>query len=176
MKCKHENCDSSKALWLNINLEKNPVISVEGKIKRHRYCKHCGTIEYKREERAKGTGYFANILTRIKNFLEKEHRTFGIGNIKITDAQVRLIMKEIEEIEDFEDRYWRSFDSQKEVFIKIVRKYVPRLSAHFINAFFDNAPLKEQSKEELILHLYGIYEDEEKEAKRDIYTDEELYE
>lgn len=175
MKCKHENCDPSKAIWLNTNLEKNPVLSVEGKIKKHHYCKHCGTIEYKGEERAKGIGYFTNILSRIKNFLEKEHRTFDVGNIKITDAQVRLIMKEIEKIVDFEDSYWRSFESQKEEFIKIVRKYVPRLSAHFINAFFDNTPIKEQSKEELLLHLYGIYENEEKEAKKDIYTDEELY-
>ena len=176
VKCEHKNCDSSKGVWINVNLNKKAIISDEGRIKRHHYCEHCGTIEYKGEERARGLGFFSNILGSIRHFLEKERVSYHVADIKLTDVHTRLIMKELSAIEDFEDSYWRSFESQKEEFIKVMKKYLPKLSPSFIEAFFEHTPDKKQTEEELIMQLYGIYETEAREAKQDIYSDEELYE
>ena len=176
MKCEHKNCDHQKGVWVTVNLNKKAIISDEGKMKKHSYCEQCGTIEYKGEDRARRLGYFSNLLGSIKDFLEQERVAYHVADMKLTDAHIRLIMNELSAIEDFEDNYWRSFESQKEEFIRIVRKYLPKLSVSFLHEFFESTPVKKQSKEELIMQLYGLYEDEEKEAKADIYSDDELYE
>jgi len=176
VKCEHKNCDHQKGVWVTINLNKKAVVSDEGKMKKHSYCEHCGTIEYKGDERARRLGHFSNLLSSLKTFLEKERVAYHVADIKLTDAHLRLIMKELSAIDDFEDNYWRSFESQKEEFIKIVRKYLPKLSVSFISGFFDYRPAKKQTEEELIMQLYGLYEEEDREAREDIYSDDELYE
>jgi hypothetical protein len=175
VKCEHKNCEHSKGVWVPTNLNRNAVVSSEGRIRKHSYCEICGTIEYKGEDRARKLGYFSNMLSTIKYFLERERVSYKVADIKITEAHVRLIMRELAEIEGFEDSYWRSFDSQQDEFIKVVRKYVPKLSASLLQAFFDRRPDRKQSPEELIMQLYGLYEEEEKEAKKDIYSDDGLY-
>ncbi len=175
MKCKHRNCDHAKGVWLTTNLNRNAANGSEGRMRIHKYCEECGTVEGKAEERARGLGFFSNILGDMKHFLDRERVRFKEADIVIAKVHTRLIMKELAEIEDFEDCYWRSFSSQKEVFTGVVRKYLPRLSVSFINQFLEYMPEKKQSEEELLMQLYGLYEEEDAESKKDIYTDDELY-
>ena len=117
MKHEHQDCGYDERVWLPINDE--PVDTV-----RHPYCKHCGVVRNLSGDRAVGIGYFMNVLSSMK-----------ISNKKkiLTDSQIRLISKELTNMEDFEDKYWMRGDAQEELFVKTVRKYC-NLSEFYIRS------------------------------------------
>jgi len=101
--------------------------SQKGDTRLHPYCGHCGTLKNVSEDRAKRLGYYMNALSEIK-------RMTGRGGFKLSDAQIRLIAKELENFEDFSDVYWIPFSNQKEMFLGIAQKYT-NLSKKFIEDF-----------------------------------------
>jgi len=119
MKCKHEDCGHDEMVWLPVNTE--PADTA-----RHPYCRHCGVVRNLSADRAVGIGYFINALSSMKKLTRKEKL--------ITDAQVRLISKELMGLEDFEDVYWVRGSSQEDLFIKTVKKYC-NLSEAYIKSF-----------------------------------------
>ena len=116
MKCDHEDCGSDKKVWLPINDE-------SALMARHPYCKHCGAVRNLSGDRATGIGYFTNVLSSMKRK----------GKI-VTDSQIRLISKELIEMDDFEDKYWMRGSIQENLFIKTVKKYC-NLSKACIRSF-----------------------------------------
>ena len=70
--------------------------------------------------------YFVAALSSLRKSLEKK-------GYRISDAQIRLIMKELSQIDGFEDVWWITFSRQKEIFISTVRKYI-RVSRDVIEA------------------------------------------
>jgi len=64
-------------------------------------------------DRSKGIGYFINVISKINKHL------------KITGSSVRmrLAVKELQQIEDFEDSYSMSTYAQEIAFINIIKKY-----------------------------------------------------
>ena len=64
-------------------------------------------------DRAVGIGYFINVLSRIDKHLK----------IPGSSVRMRLAVKDLEKIEDFEDKYSMSKFAQEKVFISIVKKY-----------------------------------------------------
>ena len=105
-------------------------------IEKHPYCAKCGTIKNITSDHAKAMGYYINILAEMRKTLILENKK-GKGMIgKLTDSQLRLIVKELLEMGDFEDKYWRTKSSQKKIFINVMRKYRPDLPKHFIEKFF----------------------------------------
>lgn len=119
MKCIHEDCGYDKMVWLPINNEPADTL-------RHPYCKHCGAVRNLSRDRAVGTGYFMNALSSMKKLTRKEKL--------ITDTQIRLIYKELIEINDFDDKYWMRGTIQEDLFIKTVKKYC-NLSEAYIKSF-----------------------------------------
>jgi len=78
-------------------------------------------------DKGKKLGYFVNILSALKNNLERR-------GYKISQAQIRLILNELEKI-GFDDIYSISFSKQREIFLKVVSKYI-RVSRERILEYF----------------------------------------
>lgn len=97
-----------------------------GILKLHPYCNKCGTVKNVSSDKGKKISYFVASLSELRKILEKR-------GYKISDAQIRLIIKELSEIDGFDDTWWITFSKQKEIFISIVRKYV-RVSREVIEA------------------------------------------
>lgn len=68
-------------------------------------------------------GHYINIISRM-----------GESSKCITKVQSRLIIKELESIDGFEDAYWLTESSQKRIFIGTVKKYC-NISEQFIASF-----------------------------------------
>ncbi len=99
-----------------------------GIIAPHPACRECGYIKNISPDKAKKLGYFANVLAEMKS-----HR----GRKLLSDAQIRLILKELEKVEGFDDDYFMSFTAQKVAFIRAVRKY-SSLSPSFVESFLSS--------------------------------------
>ena len=104
-----------------------PVTS--GILKPHPHCELCGSVKNVSSDKGKRIGYFVNALTEMKYFLERK-------GYRITQSQIRLIVKELEE-RGIDDVYSISFLTQKEIFVEVVRKYV-RVSREFILSFLSD--------------------------------------
>ena len=87
-----------------------------GLLGQHVFCKNCGVVKNHSSDRGKSIGYFINSLARLRNYMERK-------GYRISQTQVRLILKEFEE-EGFCDVYSTTFSKQKEAFIRIVKKYI----------------------------------------------------
>lgn len=105
MACKHESGGKEWARMQN------------GIMKLHPLCKNCGTLKNISSDRGRKISYFVMALSRLRRLL-------GEHGYKVSDAQTRLIMKELSDIDGFTDTWWMTFSKQKEIFIKIVRKYI----------------------------------------------------
>lgn len=95
-----------------------------GVIKLHPYCKNCGTLKNVSSDRGRKVGYFVKALSKLRKILEKK-------GYRVSEAQIRLILKELSETE-FDDIWWITFSKQKEIFIQIVRKYI-RVSRELVD-------------------------------------------
>lgn len=82
-------------------------------LKSHPYCIMCGFVKNIGSDKARGIGYYLNILSHMEKHL-------GIPGAKV---RMRLVAKELEKIEDFDDTYSMSGYAQERIFIKIVNKY-----------------------------------------------------
>jgi hypothetical protein len=115
MLCVHES--SNERVWANTQ---------NGVMKSHPYCKKCGTLKNVSSDKGKKISYFIIALSRLRKILR-------MRGYKISDAQIRLIVKELTEIEGFDDLWWITFSKQKEIFIQVVRKYV-RVSKNLVES------------------------------------------
>lgn len=82
-------------------------------LKPHPYCTRCGMVKNIGSDRAAGTGYFINALALMEKHLKLPGST----------VRMRLVSKELEEIDDFEDAYSMSKYAQEKIFIDIIKKY-----------------------------------------------------
>ncbi len=99
--CKHESCGAAEKVWLPYELEGR-----SRGLKPHSYCILSGVVRNISADRAKPMGYYTNILAKMT----------------ITKVQMRLIMKELENM-DFDDDYFMTGSEQEKVFGNVVQKY-----------------------------------------------------
>jgi hypothetical protein len=116
MLCKHE---LGKREWARMQ---------NGVMKLHPLCRNCGTLKNISSDRGRGIGHFIIALSKLRKILAKR-------GYRISDAQIRLIAKELSEIDGFTDTWWVTFSKQKEIFIKVVQKYV-RVTTEVVEAVF----------------------------------------
>ncbi|MCK4971142.1 MAG: hypothetical protein KAS77_11455 [Thermoplasmata archaeon] len=76
-------------------------------------------------DRARKLGYFATALGRLKSRIDKEHDRSVYSIAKITEAQVRLIIKRLEAVEGFDDPYSMTFHAQLVLFERAIRSIRP---------------------------------------------------
>ncbi len=82
-------------------------------LKPHPFCIKCGVVKNIGQDKAKGRGYFINVISQIE-----KHLKFAGSTVRM-----RLVVKELEKIEDFEDSFCMSKYNQEKIFISIVKKY-----------------------------------------------------
>ncbi|MCS7144583.1 MAG: hypothetical protein NZ879_06130 [Archaeoglobaceae archaeon] len=83
-----------------------------GILKLHPVCSNCGTFKNVSSDKGKKLSNFIIVLSELKKYC------------KITDVQLRLILKDLEKNEDFCDTWWISYEQQKKIFITTVKKYL----------------------------------------------------
>jgi len=110
MKCEHEKCLPQERVW---SPTKEGYSATTRKLY---YCVKCGLINVIEGKKAKPLGYFQNCLAQLSKILEKGRKP------KITQSQIRLIMKELEK-NNISDDFVYSYEDQKEIFINAVQKY-----------------------------------------------------
>ena len=118
MACEHKNCSTEENDWLPYEMD-----GFNFGLKPHPYCIHCGTVKNISQDRAKRIGYYVNIISKMEKSLRN-----------LTKVQFRLIVKDLEKIDGFEDAYWMTGSCQKRIFINIVKKYC-NISQDFIASF-----------------------------------------
>ena len=90
-----------------------------------------GIIKNLGGEEAKPKGFFVLVLNKMQYIL-KNDLGHAKGSPKLPESQSHLILKDLDKIEDFYDKWWRTESSQLEFFIKVVQHRRPDLSQRFI--------------------------------------------
>ena len=108
LKCDHIDCGNNEKVWLPHMVREDS----KG-LKSHPYCILCGTVKNIGSDRAKGRGYFINVVSKIEKYLK----------LPGSSVRMRLIVKELEKIEDFDDAYSMSKYNQEKTFIGVIKKY-----------------------------------------------------
>ncbi len=121
----HTPAPPSERIWMDVYLDQ------DGRLAKHDWCLDTGVIKNQGGEVAKPKGFYITILNKMKYVLEKE-----LGRKKdapkISQAQISLILKDLDKVDGFYDKWWRTESSQLETFIKIVQNRRPDLSKRFI--------------------------------------------
>ncbi len=120
MTCEHVECGSKEKVWLPYVVREN----IHG-LKPHSFCIRCGVVKNIGSDKAKGIGYYMNILSNIEK------------TIRMPGAKVRmhLIARYLEEIDGFDDKYSMSKYQQERIFTEIVKKHY-HISERAIQSFF----------------------------------------
>jgi len=116
VRCQHESCGREERIWLPTyewasNDTRNTGNSGRSDAALHHWCKLCGCIQNISDDRPRKMGYWINILSKIAK-----------GQL-LTQIQKRLVVKELESYEYFDDLYGITSSAQKEVFVKAIKKY-----------------------------------------------------
>ena len=121
----HTPAPPSERIWMDVYLDQ------DGRLAKHDWCLDTGIIKNQGGEVAKPKGFYIIILNKMKYVLEKE-----LGrkkdSPKISQAQISLILKDLDKVDGFYDKWWRTESSQLETFIKVVQNRRPDLSKRFI--------------------------------------------
>ena len=121
----HTPAPPSERIWMDVYLDQ------DGRLAKHDWCLDTGIIKNQGGEVAKPKGFYITILNKMKYVLEKE-----LGRKKdapkISQAQISLILKDLDKVDGFYDKWWRTESSQLETFIKVVQNRRPDLSKRFI--------------------------------------------
>jgi hypothetical protein len=108
MKCDHIECASIEKVWLPHILREHP----KG-LKSHPFCIRCGMIKNIGSDKAKGRGYYINVISQIQKHLK----------IPGSTVRMHLVVKELEKIEDFDDSFSMTKYNQEKILISIIKKY-----------------------------------------------------
>lgn len=110
LKCEHNNCGNTEKVWLPYVVRGHSYALIA-----HPFCTECGIIKNINSDKAVGIGYFINILSRIDKHLK----------IPGSSVRMRLVIKDLEKIPDFEDKYSMSRFAQEKEFMNVIKKYYP---------------------------------------------------
>ena len=115
----------SEKVWLPVYIDD------DGKLAKHDWCLDTGIIKNQGGEDAKPKGFYVLVLNKMRYILKKD-----LGHEKsapkLPESQISLILKDLDKIEGFYDKWWRTESSQIETFIRIVQHRRPDLSEKFI--------------------------------------------
>ncbi|MBM4250284.1 MAG: hypothetical protein FJ149_12880 [Euryarchaeota archaeon] len=112
--CLHEDCGHRERLYsppFDRRITRVPV-------QRFPYCLNCGKLKNVSSDKAKMAGWFTNLLRVVNHNIALSHG-------KITQAQQRLIISDIERVADFEDRYHMTRSAQLDLFFVAIHRQRP---------------------------------------------------
>ena len=108
LKCHHTDCGNSEKVWLPYSVRKH-----DNGLKPHPFCTRCGMVKNIGPDKAMKRGYFINVISQIEKYLKNPGAS----------VRIRLIVKDLERIEDFDDAYSMSRYNQEKTFISVLKKY-----------------------------------------------------
>ncbi len=120
--CLHNSTDDD---WLPLLCDRS-----EKTLALHPYCEKCGLVRNVGPDRPRKLGFYVERLSELERYLEKEDSKGS--QKKLTEAQKRLMIKDIEEHDIFNDLYGVMASTQSEKFIEIVQKYRPDIEEKVI--------------------------------------------
>lgn len=115
-KCSHESCSREYRTWLpkattHLGNMKSSSSNGRSDVSLHYWCVLCGCVQNISDDRPQKIGYWINILSKMAR------------ECSLTQSQKRLVVKELESNEPFEDMYGTTGSAQREVFVNTVKKY-----------------------------------------------------
>ena len=121
----HTPAPPSERIWMDVYLDQ------DGRLAKLDWCVDTGIIKNQGGEVAKPKGFYITILNKMKYILGKDlgHKR---DSPKISQAQISLILKDLDKVDGFYDKWWRTESSQLETFITVVQNRRPDLSKRFI--------------------------------------------
>jgi hypothetical protein len=125
--CSHKSCGREQRVWLpkNINVLdniRNKSSSGTSDTALHHWCILCGCVKNISDDHARKMGYWINVLSKIAR------------KSSVTQSQKRLVIKELESYEYFDDLYCTTGSIQREVFVRVVKKHCS-LCENMIDSF-----------------------------------------
>lgn len=101
----------------------------------HPFCEDCGLVRNIGPDRPRKIGFFIDVLSELERYLEEENKKGG--KPKLIEAHKRLIVKDMQEEDLFQDLYGAMASAQKEMFIELVQKYRPDLKSYEIEYYLE---------------------------------------
>ena len=121
----HNPAPPSERIWMPVYQDEDK------KLAKHDWCLETGIIKNLSGEEAKPKGFFVSVLNKMKYILEHD-LGHSRGAPKFPDSQIKLILKDLDKIDGFYDKWWRTESSQLEAFIRVVQNRRADLSKRFI--------------------------------------------
>lgn len=85
------------------------------------WCINCGNFKNISSDRARSLGYYTNLITNMNKKLR-------LNGYSLSQCQIRLIIKDLEQDLEFQDTYHMTYTAQMERLKKIIRKYIPDIN------------------------------------------------
>ena len=121
----HNPAPPSERIWMPVYQDEDK------KLAKHDWCLDTGIIKNLSGEEAKPKGFYVSVLNKMKYILEHD-LGHSRGAPKFPDSQIKLILKDLDNIDGFYDKWWRTESSQLEAFIRVVQNRRADLSQRFI--------------------------------------------
>ena len=121
----HNPAPPSERIWMPVYQDEDK------KLAKHDWCLDTGIIKNLSGEEAKPKGFYVSVLNKMKYILEHD-LGHSRGAPKFPASQIKLILKDLDKIDGFYDKWWRTESSQLESFIRVVQNRRADLSQRFI--------------------------------------------
>ena len=121
----HEPCHPLDKVWLPTYPEENTQDAL------HTWCTDTGIFRNQGGEEARPRGFWVTVLYRLQRRLEKESRKTGM-TAQLTEPQAKLILHELDALDGYYDRWWRTESSQVTEFVRVVQKWRPDISEQLV--------------------------------------------
>jgi len=121
----HKPAPPSERIWMDVYQDEDK------KLAKHDWCLNTGIIKNLSGEEAKPKGFYILVLNKMKYMLETRLGRKS-GAPKFPESQIKLILNDLDKVDGFYDKWWRTESSQLEVFIRVVQKRRHDLSQKFI--------------------------------------------
>ena len=121
----HNPAPPTERIWMPVYQDEDK------KLAKHDWCLDTGIIKNLSGEEAKPKGFYVSVLNKMKYILEHD-LGHSRGAPKFPASQIKLILKDLDKIDGFYDKWWRTESSQLEAFIRVVQNRRADLSQRFI--------------------------------------------
>ena len=121
----HNPAPPTERIWMPVYQDEDK------KLAKHDWCLDTGIIKNLSGEEAKPKGFYVSVLNKMKYILEHD-LGHSRGAPKFPASQIKLIIKDLDNIDGFYDKWWRTESSQLETFIRVVQNRRADLSQRFI--------------------------------------------
>ena len=121
----HNPAPPTERIWMPVYQDEDK------KLAKHDWCLDTGIIKNLSGEEAKPKGFYVSVLNKMKYILEHD-LGHSRGAPKFPASQIKLILKDLDKIDGFYDKWWRTESSQLEAFVRVVQNRRADLSQRFI--------------------------------------------